>query len=621
MAARLLRGEPRYTLALAEPPRQVAAMLFLVHAALLALPQGPAGDEAPPQGLTVVLVNVGQGDGAVIRAPDGTIHVVDAGVSGQGTAAVLPAIQALGGSSYGFTFASHYHPDHIGGLDEVLAARPFTRAWDRGDANRLTGADVTNYLNAAGARRAAVVDGQVLELGGGARVTVVAVNGKVWNGPQVPVVGTAQEENSRCVALRLEYRSFSMWLGGDLTGGASGTADVESPATLACGDVDVYRVNHHGSNTSTNVNLVTRLAPELALFSCGSNNPYGHPTTQTLNRLNQAAAARVLLATTEGTGAIGFGVGGNVTLTTDGTRYRATAQNGRFLDFYVDEVADATPAAGDVRISELHRQPSASPQNGEWLELQNVAAAPVSLRNVSIQSRTGAFTIVTNLMLLPGRPVVLGRDGWAARNGGLPLGVTWPFQALELGDAGDALVVRHGTATLDALTYASPFAGGAGVAAERRDLLAGTAPGGFVAAATAYGAGDRGTPGARNAADATAHPARVAVRAGSGALALHAAALAHPGKVGVVALAFSDQPGFAFLDGFVPLAPDGLFVLSVGLPGFADSVPAEGYRSLRVALPQPNPFAGSPGYAAHVVVDAGRGSVPAVSGAVRFVFP
>ena len=599
-------------------------MLALVHAAyaaLLAFPQGPAGDEAPPQGLTVVLVNVGQGDGAVIRAPDGTIHVVDAGVSGQGTAAVLPVIQALGASSFGATFASHYHPDHIGGLDEVLAARPFTRAWDRGDVNRLVGTDVTNYLNAAGARRAAVTDGQVIELGGGARVTVIAVNGKVWNGPQVPVVGTAQEENSRCVALRLEYRDFSMWLGGDLTGGASSTADVESPASLVCGDVDVYRVNHHGSNTSTNTNLVTRLAPELALFSCGSANPYGHPTTQTLNRLNQAAAARVLLATTEGTGSIGFGVGGNVTLTTDGTRYRATAQDGRFLDFYVDEIVDATPAPGDVRISEVHRAPAAAPLHGEWLELQNVAASPVSLRNVSIQSRTGTFTIVTNLMLLPGRPVVLGRDGYAARNGGLPLGVTWPYLALDLGDAGDALVVRHGTATIDSLTYATPFAGGSGVAAERTDLLAGTGPAVFAPAATAYGAGDRGTPGARNAADTTAHPSRLAVRPAVGALALHAAALSHGGRVGVVGLAFADQPGFAFLNGFVPLAPDALLSLSVQLPGFADTIPAEGYRSLRVPLPQPNPFTGMPGYAAHIVIDPATLTVPAVSPAMRFTFP
>ena len=73
-----------------------------------------------------------------------------------------------------------------------------------------------------------------------------------------------------------------MWIGGDLTGGGNSTANVEGPAAFACGDVDVYKVNHHGSNTSTSVNLVATLDPELAIVSCGTANNYGHPTSTIL---------------------------------------------------------------------------------------------------------------------------------------------------------------------------------------------------------------------------------------------------------------------------------------------------------------------------------------------------
>ncbi|MFN9275924.1 MAG: MBL fold metallo-hydrolase, partial [Planctomycetota bacterium] len=140
------------------------ATLLAVFAAVL--PQGSQGDV--PVGLAVVLVNVGQGDGVVIKAPDGTVHVVDAGPTGQGTAAMLPAIAALQPTGYGYTFLSHFHEDHAGGLDEVLNALPFTAAVDRGDVNRPTTQNVTQYVAAAGNRRQFAPLGAVYPLGGGA---------------------------------------------------------------------------------------------------------------------------------------------------------------------------------------------------------------------------------------------------------------------------------------------------------------------------------------------------------------------------------------------------------------------------------------------------------------------
>ncbi|MCC6671800.1 MAG: lamin tail domain-containing protein [Planctomycetes bacterium] len=593
-----------------------ASLAFL----LALLPQGDAGR---PRGLEVVLVDVGQGDGAVIRAPDGTVHVVDAGPNGQGTAAVRPAIAALAPLRYGATFLSHYHSDHAGGMDEVLGALPFTAAYDRGDQNRPTGGDVTDYLNAAAARRRTALPGQVFQLGGGATLTVVAVNGQILGGAFVDPTTSAQEENSRSLALRLDYGGFQMWFGGDLTGGGNGTADVESPATLASGDVDVYRVNHHGSNTSTNVNLVSRLRPELAVFSCGAANPYGHPTTTTINRLNQAAAMRVLLATTQGTGAVGFGVGGTITLSTDGQRYRATGADGRFLDFFTDEVANRAPAAGTVVISELHRAPGAvADANGEYLELTNTGAAPVSLRNVQISSASGTFTIFTNLALYPGRPVLLHADGLRTRNGGQPLGAVWPYQALTLGNTSDTVRAALGATVLDSVAVGSGFPGGAGVAAERRDLLGPAQAANFAAAAPTFGAGDRGTPGARNAADSTPAPARLAVEATPAELVLRASALADGSRLSVVALSFGTQPGFRFLGATIPLHPDAFFVLSLQLPEFVANLPGEGYRSLTLPLPLPNPAKGMQAFAAHLVLDlVPPGAVTRVSEAAAFVFP
>jgi beta-lactamase superfamily II metal-dependent hydrolase len=606
--------------------------MLLAAVALLAfvVPQSPTGGSPTgggsladaPVGLTVVMVDVGQGDGVVVRAPDGTVHVFDAGPEGAGVTQMLPAIAQLQPSGYGFTVLSHFHTDHIGGLDDVLSL-PFHTALDRGDVNRASNSSINSYLAAAGPRRQQVVVGTVYALGGGATMRCLTANGSIAGGGFVNPAAS-QEENARSVAVRLDYGSFSMWIGGDLTGGGNGTADVESPAALACGDVDVYKLNHHGSNTSTNQNLVVRLSPELAVVSCGVQNSYGHPTTNVVNRINQAAAARVLLSTTTGSAnTIGFGVTGSLRLDTDGFRYRATAANGSFLDFYCDEHVPPPLAAGAVRISEVHRNPAIVPDtNGEYVEVVSVGPSPVALAGMRLTSASGAVTLASNLMLVPGRPVVFQTDGAPSRNGGQPLGVPLPFSTIALGDVSDSIVLQQGTTTLDALSYSAGFPGGSGVAAERQNLFAPHFASGvydYAPATAVFGSGDRGSPGRGNDADSTAHGSGVDVTLRPDRFTVHATAFDHALHFSVIGLANAAN-GFPFGGAWIPLDFDGLFQAALGVDSVIALVPMSGYRSLDIGVPSPNPVAGVPLFAAHVVLDFSL-QVPAVSSAKQFVLP
>lgn len=591
--------------------------LALSLAALL-----PQGEQDRPTGLTVIMVNVGQGDGIVLRAPDGTIHVVDAGPDGEGTAAMLPAIVGLQPTGYGFTFLTHFHDDHQGGMDEVLQ-RPFLLAYDRGDVRRTnTSSSTTNYLNAAGVRRRSITVGSVYQLGGGASVRCIAANGDVWGGAHVDTTTSAQEENSRSMVLRLDYKDFSMWLGGDLTGGASSTSDVEGPAGLACGDVDVYKVDHHGSNTSTSTNLVSRIDPELAIVSAGVGNSYGHPTGTVTNRLNQAAAARALLCTTSGAASIiGFAACGNIRIDTDGERYRVTAQNGDCLDFYVDEIASAN-AQGALRIGEVQRNPNRVPDtNGEYLEVTNTGPRPIGLKGMRLSSNSSTITIQSNLMLVPGRPVLFEVDAVASRNGGLPFGLPLPWQTLSLGDTGDSISLQQGASTVDQLTYGTSLPGGVGIAAERRDLLGGTTASNFAPAVTPYGQGDLGSPGRRNDADSTVYPVQVDVATAPDAIVLRGSALGAGGKFSVLALSFTASSGFPLWNGHVPLDFDWLLQGSLGFSGALAVLPAEGYRSLRLSVPNPSPLHGLTLHAAHVVFDLNTLTLTGVSPAIAFQAP
>lgn len=586
--------------------------------------QSPLGDETEPQGLTIVVVDVGQGSGMVLKTPDGTVHVIDAGEDGRGNAAMIPLIRSLGATSYGFTFLTHYHLDHSGGLDEVLTAvpaLPFQLCYDRGDT-AATGTAYTTYRTAAGSRRRVPSVGQVIDLGGGVTLRVIAHNGNVVGGVSVPVAGTSQEENSRSLAMRIDYRNFSMWVGGDLTGGGSSTADVEGPAALACGNVDVYVCDHHGSVTSTSANLWTRLSPDLAIASNGTDNTYGHPHNETMALVNAASRCVPMINTTVGARKFGYGVSrGNVTISTDGDRYRVRSPTIGSLDFFVDEVTNRTPVAGDLVISEFHRNPNAVVDtSGEYIEITNVSGAPVSMRNLRLATSSGVVTFGANLALYPGRPVVFVADGDDSRNGGLPLGVTWPTASIALGDTSGVIAVQTGSgANLDIVNYTSTFPGGPGVAAERRDLLATGSSVNFVGAVLTYGGGDRGSPGRRNSGDTTNAPGRVVVEVSPSAVTLRASAISDGGAFSILGLAFGNG-GFPFLNGVIPLDPDVLFLTTTNLPGFVAVLPSEGYRSLTLVLPNPNPLAGLPAFGAHIAMNLAVPSIAAVSTAAPFTF-
>lgn len=65
-------------------------------------------------------------------------------------------------------------------------------------------------------------------------------------------------------------------------------------------DIDILKVGHHGSKYASTLEFLQMVRPEVAIVSVGSKNSYGHPTAETLGRLEQVGA-RVRRTDTEGT--------------------------------------------------------------------------------------------------------------------------------------------------------------------------------------------------------------------------------------------------------------------------------------------------------------------------------
>lgn len=71
----------------------------------------------------------------------------------------------------------------------------------------------------------------------------------------------------------------------------TGDASIKSEKLLLekydIGHIDILKVGHHGSNTSTSNELLESTTPSIALISCGLNNKFNHPNIETINKLNK----------------------------------------------------------------------------------------------------------------------------------------------------------------------------------------------------------------------------------------------------------------------------------------------------------------------------------------------
>jgi competence protein ComEC len=101
----------------------------------------------------------------------------------------------------------------------------------------------------------------------------------LWPPPRSPDFLPPGDRNIRSVTLLVSWRGFRLLITGD---GEAEAVPVDP------GPLDVLRVAHHGSDDAGLANLLDETAPRLAVISVGEDNPYGHPTPDTVAALAEA---------------------------------------------------------------------------------------------------------------------------------------------------------------------------------------------------------------------------------------------------------------------------------------------------------------------------------------------
>ncbi|MFI8532654.1 ComEC/Rec2 family competence protein [Streptomyces aquilus] len=247
----------------------------------------------PPPGWRFAVCDVGQGDATVLAAGDGTGVVVDAGPD---PALVDRCLRTLGITKVPLVVLTHFHADHVAGLPGVLRGRAVGAIETTGFEEPV---DQVEFVRREAARRHIPVTRAVA---GEERRTGALAWQVVWPPPSSPpgaagAPATPEPEgpNDASVTLLVRSGGLRFLLLGDLEPPAQ-QALLRSPAGASLGGVDVLKVAHHGS-AYQDPELIRRVAPRLALISCGRDNPYGHPAPGTVAALRAQGA--VVLRTDE----------------------------------------------------------------------------------------------------------------------------------------------------------------------------------------------------------------------------------------------------------------------------------------------------------------------------------
>ncbi len=259
--------------------RPALAALFLV----CVVPYAYAQDT-----LTIHHLDVGTGDATLLIMPNGKTLLVDAGLDGAASRVIAPFLRNLEITDLDAFVLTHYDSDHMGGVDKlvlpqeeaILVETWFDRdEWEFLPEEKRKAKQFEQYTEAA-ETPTQLQPGQRLRLDDEVTIVVVAVNGHVRGAvnkyPHPP------NENDYSAALLVSFRGFNYFIAGDLT------AIVEDRLVreAALGDIDVYKVSHHGSQTSSSPAFLAVIRPEVAVISNGNHAGFNHPRQAVLDNLN-----------------------------------------------------------------------------------------------------------------------------------------------------------------------------------------------------------------------------------------------------------------------------------------------------------------------------------------------
>ncbi|MGM8215947.1 MBL fold metallo-hydrolase [Bacillaceae bacterium W0354] len=240
-------------------------------------------------------IDVGQADSTLIEySYDGVDYriLIDAG--DWKTNNVINYLNAQHIDHIDILVGTHAHADHIGQMDKVINQFDIDEVWMNGDtATSRTFERVIDALEASDASYYEPRTGDIFDVGP-LQIEVVHPSSLTGN------------TNDDSISMKLTYGETTFLFTGD-TERSGESAMLNEVENL---NADILQLGHHGSSTSSTQRFLAAVSPDVAIYSAGAGNTYGHPHVEVVNRVLDA-----------GIKLYGTDIHGTIIVTTDGKTY------------------------------------------------------------------------------------------------------------------------------------------------------------------------------------------------------------------------------------------------------------------------------------------------------------
>lgn len=220
--------------------------------------------------LEVDFIDVGQADSILVSNKNESM-LIDAGNNENGKD-VVDFVKSKGITKINYLVGTHPHADHIGGLDDVINSDLEIENvyMPKIQTNTKTFEDVLDALNNKNLKVTAPKRGDNFKIGdANCEIMTDSILDK-------------ENLNLSSITIKLQFGDNSFLFMGD--------AETENEKTINWPKVDVLKVGHHGSNTSSSQDFLNQVKPEYAIIMAGKDNSYGLPKQKILDRLTKTGA-------------------------------------------------------------------------------------------------------------------------------------------------------------------------------------------------------------------------------------------------------------------------------------------------------------------------------------------
>ena len=217
-------------------------------------------------------IDVGQGDSVLIELPNNKNMLIDAGPNSSGDK-VVDYIKKNGIDTINYLIGTHPHADHIGGLDDVIESFKIGKIYlPQVNHTTKTYEDVLLAIDAKDKKIQAAKKGLMILENKNLKAEILS-----------PIYDDYQDLNNWSVVVKVDYKDISFLFTGDAEKRVERQL-INSEVNL---ESEVYKVAHHGSETSNTAKFLANVKPQVSVISVGKDNNYGHPSRVVINKLKK----------------------------------------------------------------------------------------------------------------------------------------------------------------------------------------------------------------------------------------------------------------------------------------------------------------------------------------------